>query len=93
VSVPVGLAMEPPPFREKVLLILRYDPERLSSIESAHVVVLPERRRCLIVAQENENFASVPGFDMDVRRLVFPRGRVHIDLESSLVVGLDHGKS
>jgi hypothetical protein len=85
--------MEPPPFREKVLLILRYDPERLSSIESAHVVVLPEGRRCLIVAQENENFASVPGFDMDVRRLVFPRGRVHVDLEASLVAGLDHGKS
>jgi hypothetical protein len=85
--------MVPPPFREKRLLILSYDPERLSSIGNAHVVVLPEGRRCLIVAQENENLSSVHGFDMDVRRLVFPRRRVHVDLEASLIVGLDLERS
>jgi hypothetical protein len=85
--------MEPPPFREELLLILSYDSERLSSVGRAHVMVLPEGRRCLIVAQENENLSSVPGFNVDVRRLVFSGRRVHIDLKASLVVDPDHGRN
>jgi hypothetical protein len=57
--------MEPPPFREELLLILSYDSERLSGVGRAHVMVLPEGGRYLIVAQENENLSSVPGFHVD----------------------------
>jgi hypothetical protein len=85
--------MEPPPFREKLLLILSYDSERLSGVGMAHVMVLPEGGRYLIVAQENENLTTVPGFHVDVRRLVFSGRRIHIDLKASLVVDLDHGRN
>jgi len=66
------------------------DPERFTCVRPAHVVVLPERRRSLVVAQENEDLSPARGLDVDMRRLVLPRRGVYINLESAGIVHLDH---
>lgn len=63
--------MEPPPFCEKLFLVLSHDPERLSSVGRTHVVVLPEGGSICIIAQPNEDLSPISGLDVDVRRLVF----------------------
>jgi hypothetical protein len=85
--------MELPPFRKELLLVFGYDPERLSGVGSAHVMVLPKGRRCLGVAQEDEDLSAVIGLDVHMRRLMFSRRRVNVDLKAALIVGLDHERS
>ena len=85
--------MELLPFREELLLVFSYDPERLSGVGSAHVMVLPKGRRCLGVAQKDEDLSAAIGLDVHMRRLVFSRRRVNVDLKAALVVGLDHDGS
>jgi hypothetical protein len=82
--------MEPSPFCEELLLMFFDDPERFTCVCRAHVVVLPERRGSLVVAQKNEDLSPVRGLDVDMRWLVLPGRGVYIDLESTGVVHLDH---
>ena len=93
ISDTVDLPMKPAPFCEEVLLVLPDDPEGLPRVRGTHVVVLPEGGASLVVPQANENFSSVHGFHVDVRRLVLSRGRVYVDLEAAVVVDLDHAAS
>jgi hypothetical protein len=63
--------MEPPPFSEKLFLVLGHDPESLASVGLTHVVVLPEGGSIRIIAQPDEDLSSILGLNMDMRRLVF----------------------
>jgi hypothetical protein len=85
--------MELSPFREELLLVFGHDPKRLSSVGSAHVMVLPKGRRSIGVAQKDEDLSAVLGLDMHMGRLMFSRRRVNVDLKAALVVGLDHERS
>jgi hypothetical protein len=82
--------MKSPPYCEKALLVLLDDPKRIAGVGYLHVVVLPKRRGRLPVTQENEDFASVRALDMHVRGLVLPRRRIHVYLESAIVVDPHH---
>lgn len=66
------------------------DPERLSCIRRTHVMVLPEGRGRGFVAEPDEHFSSLERFDVNMRRLVFPRRRVYVDAEATPIMDLHH---
>jgi len=68
-------------------------PEGLARVCDAHVVVEPERRGRLLIAELDKHFAPSGAFNMNVRRLVLARRRVHVDAKGAVVEHLDHETS
>ena len=66
------------------------DPERLAGFSDAHVMILPQGRRRVLITDTNQHLASARGFYMDVGRLMFSRRRVDVDAERAFLVYLDH---
>lgn len=62
----------------------------LTCIRGRHVMVQPDGRRYLLVAESHDELSPACALHVDVRRLVFARRRVDVDAECALVVHLHH---
>jgi hypothetical protein len=71
--------MQPLPFREETKVLCLNDPQRLARICGTHVVVQPQGRSGLLVAEPHHDFTASCALHVDVGRLVLARRRVHID--------------
>ncbi len=85
--------MKSAPFVEKALLVHLNNPDCLASIGHAHVMVLPQRRRCVVVAEPYQNFATAGALNVDVRRLMFTWRRIDIHAKGPFLVYLNHCES
>jgi hypothetical protein len=82
--------MKPPPVTEELQLVILHDPKCLPRVGSAHVVVLPERRRRVFVAEADQDFTSSCALHVDMRGPVFSRRRVDVHPERPFFVDPNH---
>lgn len=68
--------MEPSPCCEEILPVSIDDPQAFAGVNGLHVIVLPQRRRSIVLAQEHQPLASL---DVNVRRLVLTWRRIDVD--------------
>jgi len=65
--------MEPPPLLDESPMVLLHQSNRLPSVDTAHVMVLPKRRLIVAIAQANDHFPTVRTFDVNVGWMVLSR--------------------
>jgi hypothetical protein len=66
------------------------DLERLPGVGGTHMVILPEGRRGILITEPNQHLTAARAFNVNVRRLVLPRRRVHVDSKRAILEQFDH---